>query len=174
MTSGKDILGLKQGTLSLMDHAPQWADLYRREAMEIAQAVAGVPYALEHIGSTSVPGLAAKPILDIAMQARHSEQVARALVQLGYLDRGERSGRLFIRLRAGDVRTHNLHLYPCGDAAFAEQVAFRDALRADPDLRERYSELKHTLVRALGDGGRADYADRKTQFVTAALRANQS
>jgi GrpB-like predicted nucleotidyltransferase (UPF0157 family) len=104
-------LGLRQATLSLREHDPRWADLFETEASLISEALAGVTFEIDHIGSTAVRGLQAKPILDIALRSTEENRIAAALVELGYVDRGIRSGRLFIRLREGDVRTHNLHLY---------------------------------------------------------------
>ena len=127
---------------------------------------------IDHIGSTAVPGLPAKPILDIAVRADAGDEprIAEALVGLDYIDRGIRSGRLFIRLRDGDVRTHNLHLYRPDDPDCRDQIASRNALRADPDLRQRYAALKRDLVDHLGNAGRGRYADGKTNFVQAVIR----
>ena len=165
-----ETIGLRQGTLRLAESDPGWPAAFAEEAGRIARALSGLDHRIEHIGSTSVPGLAAKPILDIAMCAAsvdHAEIAAR-LVGLGYIDRGERDGRLFIRLRDGDIRTHNLHLHRDGDAAWTRHVAFRDRLRADADLRAAYAALKAEIVRRSG-GRRAGYAEAKGPFVEAAL-----
>jgi GrpB-like predicted nucleotidyltransferase (UPF0157 family) len=171
MTDASEGLGLRQRTLALAPYNPAWADAFQAEALRIKAALPGVSFEIDHIGSTAVPGLAAKPILDIAMRsgADVETQVADALVGLGYVDRGTRSGRLFIRLRDGEVRTHNLHLYGPDDMDCHEQIAFRDALRADPDLRLRYEALKRDLVDLLGDAGRGSYAEGKTDFVRASI-----
>ncbi|WP_299153687.1 GrpB family protein [uncultured Tateyamaria sp.] len=171
MTAERPALGLRQASLSLTEYDPRWADLFAKEAALIAQALPDVPFDIDHIGSTSVPGLAAKPILDIAMRSTHEEQIATALTKLGYIDRGIRSGRLFIRLSDGDIRTNNLHLYHPDDAGCRDQIAFRDALRSDPKLRDQYAHLKQKLVDELGDQGRELYAGRKTEFVRAVIDA---
>jgi GrpB-like predicted nucleotidyltransferase (UPF0157 family) len=147
-----------------------WASAFASEAGRIRDALADVAFEIDHIGSTAVPGLPAKAILDIAMRAKGQDEdrIAGALVGLGYIDRGFRSGHLFIRLRDDDVRTHNLHLYRPEDPEYFNQIAFRDALRADPELRDKYALLKHSLVNRLGDAGRSRYADGKTDFVRAA------
>ncbi|MFV1465894.1 MULTISPECIES: GrpB family protein [unclassified Phaeobacter] len=171
MTAERPALGLRQASLSLTEYDPRWAELFAKEAALIAQALPDVQFDIDHIGSTSVPGLTAKPILDIAMRSTHEEQIATALAKLGYIDRGTRSGRLFIRLRDGDIRTHNLHLYHPDDADCRDQIAFRDALRGNPKLRHQYEHLKQTLVEELGDQGRGSYAGRKTEFVRAVIDA---
>lgn len=126
-------------------------------------------FEIDHIGSTAVPGLQAKPILDIALRSTEENRIAAALVELGYVDRGIRSGRLFIRLREGDVRTHNLHLYHPNDPDCLDQITFRNALRSDQNLRAQYVALKQDLVKNLGDTGRGQYADGKTDFVKSVL-----
>ncbi|MEM9434406.1 MAG: GrpB family protein [Pseudomonadota bacterium] len=174
MTSDSPALGLRQASLSLVTYDIRWPELFAREAVLISQALPDVPFEIDHIGSTSVPGLAAKPILDIAMRSRHEDRIAPALVKLGYIDRGLRSGRLFIRLRDGNIRTHNLHLYHSNDTDCLDQIAFRDALRSNQALRDRYAALKQELVEELGDEGRAVYADRKTEFVKTAIEAHRN
>ncbi|MBQ2261386.1 MAG: GrpB family protein [Loktanella sp.] len=161
-------LGLRDGTLRLLPYQKEWPDLYRQEATRIRQAIASqATVDIHHIGSTSVMGLAAKPILDIALVAKPEDEelVANALVSLGYTDRGERSGRLFILEDGKNVRTHNLHLYAPGDQLMNEQIAFRNALRRDPKAREQYVLLKMSLL----DGARKDYAPGKTSFVVSLL-----
>lgn len=166
-----DKLGLVQGGLRLVPHDPAWAACFQAERRLIGRAVADTPHQIAHIGSTAVPGLAAKPILDIAMAADDQDHpaIAAALVGLGYIDRGLRDGRLFIRLRGGDIRTHNLHLHDAKSDAWRDHVAFRDALRADPKLAVAYGALKEAIIRDFGDD-RAGYAARKTAFVRDALR----
>ncbi|WP_299621458.1 GrpB family protein [uncultured Tateyamaria sp.] len=162
-------LGLRQTALALTPYDPRWAALFEQEAARIRQVLAGLVFHIDHIGSTAVPGLQAKPIMDIAVRCDAQEDVANALTGIGYIDRGMRSGRLFIRLRDGDVRTHNLHLYQTDDADCRDQIAFRDALRSDPDLRDSYAKLKQQLVTNLGDAGRGHYAEGKTHFVRSVL-----
>lgn len=174
MTEGSELIGLRHGTLAIVPHNPAWAGLFEDECARIHAALPETRLAIDHIGSTAVPGLPAKPILDIAVRAEPSDEdrIATALVGLGYVDRGIRSGRLFIRLRGTDIRTHNLHLYPPDDADCRDQLVFRDALRRDPQLRQRYATLKHDLMDQLG-GARIGYAERKTDFVRAVLASRE-
>ena len=172
MTDTPASLGLPQTRLALAPHDPAWAEAFEREAARIRLALSRTAVEIDHIGSTAVPGLPAKPILDIAVRVRPQDErrVATTLATLGYVDRGIRSGRLFVRMAGGDVRTHNLHLYRPDDPDCRDQIAFRDRLRADAGLRARYAALKEDLVRQLGDAGRGRYADGKTDFVKAAIR----
>lgn len=169
MTKASTPLGLRQATLALTPHDLTWVSVFDTEAARIRAALPDVAFEIDHIGSTAVPGLPAKAILDIAMRAAEPDEdrIVKVLVRLGYIDRGIRSGRLFIRLRDGDIRTHNLHLYRPEEPDYGEQIAFRDALRADHELRDRYALLKRELVDRLGDAGRRSYTEGKTDFVRA-------
>jgi GrpB-like predicted nucleotidyltransferase (UPF0157 family) len=168
-------LGLRHGALHLAPPSGQWTGLFENERRRIAIAIAPLTAVIEHIGSTAVPGLPAKPILDVGVRAAEPDHghVARALVELGYIDRGVGGGRLFIRLRDADVRTHNLHLYDEEDPEWERHLALRDALRADPALRREYADLKRTIIEALG-GQRAGYAERKSAFIRCVLEGHAS
>ena len=157
--------------MALVPHDSRWAMLYEMEADLIGDALGDLPFELDHIGSTAVRGLSAKPILDIALRVpkQHADRAAKALVDISYIERGYRSRRLFIRIENGNVRTHNLHLYEPDDPDCMDQLAFRDALHADPTLRSDYAELKRSLVERLGDAGRQDYAAAKTGFIRSVL-----
>ncbi|MGL5010206.1 MAG: GrpB family protein [Paracoccaceae bacterium] len=164
-------LGLRQGTLRLVPWSATWPDLFAAEQACITAALAPLTVPIAHIGSTAVPDLVAKPIIDIAMIAPEADHphIAATLTSLGYTDRGLRSGRLFIRLQDGDIRTHNLHLYIPGDPEWHDHLAFRDALRADPGLRAAYAALKQQIAEDL-QGKRLGYAEAKTDFIRHALR----
>lgn len=161
-------LGLPDGTLRLMPYRSEWPKLYEQEAARIRHNVpSDVELDIHHIGSTSVEGLAAKPILDIALVAKANDetQLVSALEALGYQDRGERSGRHFILEDGPGVRTHNLHLYAPDDDHMKKQIAFRDALRRDPQARVEYMNTKANLL----GGARQDYAPGKTDFIVSLL-----
>lgn len=81
-----------------------------------------------------------------------------------------RSGRLFIWLRDGNVRTHNLHFHKPDDPDYADQITFRNELRSDPKPRAQYVALKRNLVENLVDKGRGQYGDGKTDFVKSVLQ----
>ena len=105
-----------------------------------------------------MPGHVAKPILDMAIRSDNQEQMANALRGLGDIDRGIRSGRLFIRLHNGSIRTHNPHLYRSKDVDCRDQILFRDALRRSQQLRDRYAALKLALTGEFGANGRRECA----------------
>jgi GrpB-like predicted nucleotidyltransferase (UPF0157 family) len=164
-------LGLAQGKLALAPSDEDWAFAFRAEAERIKATLLGIPCTIDHIGSTSVPGLTAKPILDLAVSVNCDDEskVASNLVSLGYVYFGIRSGSLFVRNDTSGARTHNLHLYRLGDPQLRDQISFRNALRSNPQLRGEYAALKQDLVTRLGNAGRASYAEAKSDFIRRAI-----
>jgi GrpB-like predicted nucleotidyltransferase (UPF0157 family) len=150
------------------DYDPRWPAAFAAERDRIAAAL-GDDVAIEHIGSTAVPGLPAKGIIDIAAGLPAGADVAAcvaALAALGYRREpaGDFEGRVFLRRPA-----HHLSLTPLGSAYWIEHLAFRDALRADPALAERYGRLKRRLAREHAEG--EAYTRAKTALVREALNA---
>src|SRR5205823_9150229 len=144
-------LGLESGIVRLVPYDPAWPELFVAEAARIRGALAmAMPIALEHVGSTAVPGLAAKPVLDILggyPLASDVRQYVEALCAAGYVHRGEQGipGREFFR--RGDPRSYHLHLAVEHGQFWREHLAFRDALRASVELRDAYATLKERLAR---------------------------
>ena len=152
----------------LSPYDPQWPDAFEREAAAIRGACAPTPLIIHHIGSTSIPGLTAKPIIDMLGAAPAFDDKARlsdGLRALGYEAMGAFGieGRLYFRKDdAAGERTHHLHLFRSGSPHVARHLAFRDYLRAHPERAAAYAALKADLV-ARG----AHYVDGKEAFVKA-------
>ncbi|HEY2849003.1 MAG TPA: GrpB family protein [Gemmatimonadaceae bacterium] len=168
-------LGLADGTVRVVPCDPRWPDLFAAEAARIAAILSahGVALQLEHTGSTAVPGLAAKPVLDVL--AGWSEDGARAaaigaLEAADYQYRGEQGivGRDFFR--RGEPRQYHLHLTRVDSTFWADQRTFRDYLRATPAAATAYAALKFALA-AQYPTDRERYIDGKAEFVRAALTA---
>lgn len=161
-------LGLERGTVRLIPYDPRWAELFAAEAERIRMALGEeLPLAIEHMGSTAVPGLAAKPIIDILGGYPPGAQVERyiePLVRAGYVHRGEREipGREFFR--RGTPRSYHLHVALEGGTFWREHLAFRDVLRARPDLRDAYAAVKLALAQRF-PRDREAYIEGKTVFV---------
>ncbi len=155
---------------------PQWQRLGERLREELNVALARwLAAPVEHVGSTAVPGLPAKPVLDLQAAVPDlgcAPAVAEALAGNGWhlvppeLD--ARPWRRFLVQAAGEVRVAHLHLIAAGSERWAEQLAFRDALRADPDLRQRYAALKQELA-ADHANDREAYTAAKGDFIRAVL-----
>jgi GrpB-like predicted nucleotidyltransferase (UPF0157 family) len=166
-------LGLEAGTVRLAPYSDAWPECFRREVGRIHAVLGPLPLRLEHIGSTAVPGLSAKPIIDIAA-AYPTEATVDAyidgLVRAGYIHRGEQGipGREFFRF--GTPRTHHVHLVVEDGAFWREHLAFRDELLASETVRDAYDALKRTLA-AQFPFDRESYIAGKGPFVAAALAA---
>jgi len=141
-----------------------------READALGGAVEGVWEALHHIGSTAVPGILAKPIIDMLGVVEHLDWVdqnTHALERLGYEAMGAYGidGRRYFRKSdAGGVRSHHLHVFQASSPHIDRHLAFRDYLRAHGGVAQRYSDLKAALVRQ-ADATRETYIDGKDPFI---------
>jgi len=174
--------------LAVVEPDPAWAGHAATDAAAILDALA--PHAalagsrVHHIGSTAVPGLAAKPILDLLLAVPDDAALTAldgdattALGRLGYVAHGEHGlpgRRFFTRSAPGPAdRTHNLHAFVAGAREAVRHLAFRDYLRTRPDIALAYGHLKRSL--AAGCGNDIDrYCEGKDAFIkhheAAALR----
>ena len=156
-------------------YSPEWSDRFRDVRDELLLAFAPLAIAIEHIGSTSVPGLAAKPVIDVLLGADSLTDVEsriEALSGLGYayVPKYERElpmRRYFVKSSAGALRIH-LHAVERGSRLWQEHLAFRDALRADAGLRSEYQSLKLDLAERFA-GDKSAYTDAKGPFIRAVL-----
>jgi GrpB-like predicted nucleotidyltransferase (UPF0157 family) len=163
--------GLAKGLVILADPSPEWANLYVVEADSIRATLGPAVVAIEHYGSTSIPGIKAKPIIDLLVGVPRLGDALnhiRAMEALGY-DYAAHAGvpdhHIFGK---GTARTHLAHFVEHEGASWGECLRFRDALRADLELAWAYERLKVELaVRYPQD--RATYTAGKTAFVTNVL-----
>lgn len=145
------MLGLESGTVRVVAYDPAWPDFFAKEAERIHAvfAIARLPLSIEHTGSTAVPGLAAKPIIDILAgypRGAVIENYIEAFPGAGYTHRGEQEipGREFFR--RGEPRAYHVHMVLIGSSFWDEHLLFRDRLRADSSLRDSYAALKRDLA----------------------------
>ena len=150
---------------------PQWPERFEAERDRVAAALGelltGAP---QHIGSTSVPGMPAKPVSDIRAPGADrgaAEPAQPLLAELGYRFFPHRVDAVLFTRFDDDTQTHALHLTVPGSDLWRERLAFRDALRADPALVTEYAELKQQLL--AGSGGRVYSAKGKRAFVRRVL-----
>lgn len=162
-------------TVVIAEADPHWPEIYAQEAARVRAALpVGLVTRVEHVGSTAVPGLAAKPIIDIMVGVTSltlGEQATPLLEALGYEAQGEFGipGRLFFEKRAGGtVRTHHLHMAEPGGEFWAEELLFRDYLRAHPDEARTYERLKHDMAHK-HRFQRAKYTASKTEYILSVL-----
>ena len=156
----------------LVPYDPLWSEEFRVEADRIARACDELEIRLEHIGSTAIPGLSAKPIIDIA--AGVPPRVDRTLYiqtlkELGYEHLGAHGipGRDYFR--RGRPQSHHVHMYSWSNDNWHDHLTFRDYLRANPSVMVEYEILKRQLAMAHADDRRKYQAD-KGPFIQAVLR----
>jgi GrpB-like predicted nucleotidyltransferase (UPF0157 family) len=166
-------LGLESGRALVVPYDRRWPGLFLEAAAEIRDALGGRILSIEHVGSTSVPGLAAKPILDLLAGVADfdaARALAPELAALGYEFRPheEIPDRHYFRRREGSRRTHHLSLAEPTAAHYRDTLTFRNALRRDPQLATAYQDLKLSLARRF-PRDRESYQAGKTDFVLAVL-----
>jgi GrpB-like predicted nucleotidyltransferase (UPF0157 family) len=154
----------------LVPHSTLWPSAFEREAEAIRTALGDIPIELHHIGSTAIPGIDAKPVIDmigIVATVDDLDTHALRLIAIGYEALGEYGivGRRYFRKDSSEgVRTHQLHAFATESPEIQRHLDFRDYLRAFPRVAAEYAALKQSLARRSG----ADivrYTDAKTEFV---------
>lgn len=155
----------------LVAYDPRWPQMFLAMQEQLFSVVGASITAIHHIGSTSVPGLCAKPIIDICIESElypPNEMVIAALVQLGFTHHGEAGvlGRHWFA--TGNPRTHHLHWCPVKGAIVQAALKFRDALRANPALRNAYANGKVASVQKNQVDGLA-YNQDKEPFILQVL-----
>ena len=163
-TPGKDL-----DVVELKDHSSRWKGLFEVEMAFIGQALGPLAISIEHVGSTAVPGMRAKPVIDIlvTVERLRLEDVEKGLEAMGYvhvpMDDAE---RLFFR--KGMPRTHHLHLVRHGGEEHRKHVLFRDRLIAHPEEAAEYQRLKEDLAQRFREDRQA-YSEGKDDFIAKIL-----
>jgi GrpB-like predicted nucleotidyltransferase (UPF0157 family) len=159
-------------TVRLLPYDSTWPLEFAAEAERIERACDGLQIQLEHIGSTSVPGLAAKPVIDILAGRPGNipgESYVAAFKQLGYEHKGAFGipGRNYFR--RGSPRTHHVHLVSRSSELWHDHLLFRDYLRANPATAREYETIKRELA-AMYVNDREQYTDAKGPFIRSVVR----
>jgi GrpB-like predicted nucleotidyltransferase (UPF0157 family) len=169
---------VRDAPVVLVDYDPVWSDRFLEQACcltAILQPWLAAP--VEHVGSTAVPGLRAKPVVDIlapVVSLARAQAAIAALTADGWLfwpDDPNREHRLWFLRPRPEARTHHLHVIEHGHPAAHAERAFRDALRSDPALRDAYAALKDRLA-ARHRTDRNAYTEAKSDFIRAVLHAS--
>lgn len=167
-----DALGLEPGVVRLADYDARWPMLFAAEAARIRSDSRALTLRLEHVGGTSIPGMCAKPVLDIAAahpRAASIEDYVAAFARAGYQYRGERGlpGRhYFCR---GQPRAYHIHLVEEDGHLWRDYIAFRDYLRTHGDVSGQFAEVKRVLAARFGQDREA-YTEAKSPHVQDILR----
>jgi GrpB-like predicted nucleotidyltransferase (UPF0157 family) len=137
------------GSVRLVEYDATWPELFKREAARIWQALGNAALRIEHVGSTSVPDLAAKPVIDIALEVRDSSDESTYVTPLeahGYVLRIREPGWWEHRMLKGLGTEVNLHVFTVGCPEVDRMVRFRDHLRAHSTDRKLYEATKRELA----------------------------
>jgi GrpB-like predicted nucleotidyltransferase (UPF0157 family) len=149
--------------ITVVPHDPRWPDLYAAEKSRILSALSSLQPAIEHVGSTAVPGLDAKPVIDImaGVRAALTPDDIESLRAIGYGYLRSRRGSLC--LYRGKPRVYFLHIVRKDGPEWEADLLFRDYLRSHPEAAAAYAALKHGLA----DGGASsgEYSRGKGKFI---------
>ena len=157
-------------TSGIRDYDPSWPIMYADEALGLQPIFGDDLVAIHHVGSTAVPGLLAKPEIDVLVVVTSFDALAAWEGLLG--DRGYRrggdltAGNCFFKRDVDGIRTHKLHVCIEGHASISQRLLFRDHLRCSSEDRARYGALKRSLE-ADNQGGIAEYLAGKAPFIAA-------
>ena len=166
MSSYNSRIGLQRGVVKIVRHRTEWAVLYRIEAEKLKNCIGDIAFDIQHVGSTTVPGL----IIDIAIAVNSREAiyaVVKRLPDIGYIDKGDQGangGYLLVKESEPDVRIFHIHIVEINDVQWRNYINFRDCLCRDAKTREEYAKLKRTLA-AKFQTDRESYTNGKEQFI---------
>lgn len=166
-------LGLKRGTVRLVDYDPLWPMIFAEEKERLGHLLGGGAVQIEHVGSTSVPGLGSKPIIDIALAVEKLEAAIAwepLLREEGYTYFGDREARgdHFFAKGSEEARTIYLHVVLSESSRWKNYLSFRQQLRESAALRESYGSLKMKLALA-HPTDREAYSRDKAAFIEGLL-----
>ncbi len=159
--------GREPRAIVIVEYDPAWPTRFERERARVAAALGERALAIEHVGSTAVPGLAAKPIVDVLVTVADPEDavVVERLCEAGYEPRVREPGHRMVRTPERDV---HVHVWGAGDSEVGRLLAFRERLRVSPEDRAAYERLKRELARRSW-GDMNEYADAKGPLIEAIL-----
>jgi GrpB-like predicted nucleotidyltransferase (UPF0157 family) len=137
--------------IEVVPYDPHWRVLFEREASELVEIFGAEIVAIHHVGSTAIPNMSAKPIIDVLVEVRCIERIDdfnQEMIDRGYLPKGEFgiSGRRFFIKGDEEQRSHHIHVFQMGNPEFERHLAFRDYMIAHPEEAKAYSRLKEELA----------------------------
>ena len=156
--------------IELAESDPGWAAAFAEECARVGAALGEAVVTIHHIGSTAVPGLLAKPVIDIAIEAASLEAIDAAIpamTAIGYAAKGENGiagRRYFVKRNAAGARSHHVHVFETGAQQVVRHIVFRDHLIAHPEIAAEYAALKRAIV-AGGAARRSDYVAAKEVYI---------
>lgn len=162
------VMGLKKGTVKLEKYNPNWKTEFKKEKIILSDMFQDVALTIEHIGSTSVEGLSAKPIIDIAVGVKKLsdfEKVKEKFLRKPYTVKEESvPGEVLVRKGAWENITHFIHVMEVDSDRYKNAILFRDYLKENPKALKDYEELKTELAKKYADD-RPSYTASKNDFI---------
>jgi GrpB-like predicted nucleotidyltransferase (UPF0157 family) len=167
-------IGLHRAIVRIVPYHPKWAEYFRKEKELLVKIMGEKALEIRHIGSTSIVGMPAKPILDILVGVQTLAAVelfVEDLNQIGYEDRGngDEPGRRYFVKGGEEKRTHHLNFGELDGSFWTRHVLFRDYLEKHPDAAKQYSTLKQDLAYRFPNDRKA-YTTGKEEFVRSTLK----
>lgn len=166
-------IGLSRHRVELVEYDLQWPILFNQEAVMLKTIFRDEAVSVDHFGSTAIPGIMAKPLLDIMVQTKSDildDDIIGRLEDHSYSERIFNDGvarRMFAK-GTGDVRTHHVHITQAGSQFATDMLEFRDILLANKPIAKEYQKLKYCLSQKFANNRDAYYA-AKTQFFESVL-----
>lgn len=171
---------MEKAPIVIVEYDPQWPILFEQEKKAIWAAIGQFVRGIEHMGSTAVPGLPAKPLIDICVGLQDIDDAMKCIEPLKalgyeYVPEYEKvlPDRRYFRKGLPGKRTHHLHMWRINSAGWNRHLLFRDTLRAQPQLAQDYLALKERLAKKYGHD-RPAYSDAKSEFVESVLARAQA
>ena len=163
------MVGLERGTVELKEQKEEWRREYEKEMSRIKSIIGDKISDFEHIGSTAIDGIKAKPVIDmiaIVDNIEKSDEIVTILEENGYEHRpnGDLEGRIFLAKGSENNRTHYLSLTEKGSEFHKRTTSFRDYLNSHPEAAKKYSQLKEELADKYADN-RDKYTKEKSEFI---------
>ncbi|MFA4818920.1 MAG: GrpB family protein [Patescibacteria group bacterium] len=163
------MVGLKRGTVKLVRYNPKWRQSFQHEQKKLSKVFGRDVLEIQHVGSTAIPGILAKPIIDIALivpSLQKARRYEKKLKEIGYeiKKNDTRKERLFFAKGSENKRTHYLHVGEIGSGYTEDMILFRDYLCKRKDIAKKYSGLKERLAEKYQDA-REIYAVKKEKLI---------
>ena len=164
------MLGLKRHTVKQVLHHQDWKKAFEATKKLLEEKLGHLVIEIQHVGSTSIEGITAKPILDLALAYEDRKVVSECmpiLEEIGYEfrgDGGENGGHVFLLCSSPDVRTQHLHLVPVDGIQWANYLNFRDYMKTYPHKAKAYEKVKQQLAKKYPNS-RKNYTLEKTRYI---------
>jgi len=168
------MIGLKRGVVKLSKYNPKWKALFEEESNKLLSVASDYFEDIQHMGSTAIPGIVSKPIIDILAAINSLSNISRIidpLKKLDYIHRGEQGiSRRHLFVKGGEeFRTNHLHVVEKNHQEWTKHILFRDYLRANPEEAEEYSRLKQALFKKF-ELDRKNYTTGKSEFIQVIIK----